>query len=433
MEPIISEHFRNRQPSAIRQAQIAYSKRQDSVKAINTAIGNVTLPMHPSMRKRMDELNIDSPFTKGVVKYTPTVGLEETNQAFLNILKSSGFSTEGLFSQVTAGGSHAMELMILGCCGPAGSDERPLLLIDAAYTNYVAMAKRLGRMIISVQRNLDESGKFSMTDLEEVKSVIEKEKPSAIVVIPYDNPTGHFYDHKSLVEIGKLAVSHNLWLVSDEAYRELHYTEHDVSSVWGLTEEEVPGITGRRISIETASKVWNACGLRIGALITDNEAYHKSSVAEDTANLCTNAIGQFIFGAIAHESAEDLQIWYKKQRDYYYPILSGVVNNLRAKFPGIIVSNPDASLYCVVDVRNIVPEGFDSMEFVMWCAETGKVEISGEEMTLLVSPMAGFYNVIDNNPGKTQMRIAAVASPEEMQKVPELFVKLLEEYLKELL
>ena len=163
----MSAHFEARTPSAIRLAQIEFAKRTDGTKAINTAIGNVSLPMHPAMQERMFNLNsVDSPFKEGVVKYTATVGLEETNKAFLNIIASSGFNTDGLFSQITDGGSQGMELVVVGVCGPAGSQEKPLLLIDAAYTNYKAMAERTGRPIISVSRHLEENGKFSMPDLD---------------------------------------------------------------------------------------------------------------------------------------------------------------------------------------------------------------------------------------------------------------------------
>jgi len=87
---------------------------------------------------------------------------------------------------------------------------------------------------------------------------------------------------------------------ADEAYRELYYVEgSELVSIWGITDKEVPGIEGRRIGIETASKVWNACGLRIGALITDNPKFNNRSVAEYTANLCANAIGQYIIWSIS--------------------------------------------------------------------------------------------------------------------------------------
>ena len=431
MIPEMSAHFKARRPSDIRLAQIEFVKRTDDVIAINTAIGNVSLPMHPAMIQRMINLNAEtSPFKDGVVKYTTTVGLVETNQAFLNIIASSGFKTDGLYSQITDGGSQAMELVIIGTCGPAGSTEKPILLIDAAYTNYMAMAERVGRPIVSFTRYLDEQGKFALPDLAEVDKLIRADKPGAIVVIPYDNPTGHFINHKTLVDLAKLCVKNNLWMISDEAYRELYYVKDSPVSIWGLTESEVPGISGRRISIETASKVWNACGLRIGALITDNEEFHEKAVAENTAALCSNAIGQYIFGSLAHVPHADLQKWYSKQRTYYYAMLSALTDDLKQRLPGVIVSSPDASIYSVVDVRNIAKPGFDALDFVMWCATKGKVNLDGAQATLLVAPMAGFYNVKkgEKNPGKTQMRIAYVETPENMKKVPMLFAELFRKY-----
>lgn len=428
----ISEHFKERSPSVIRVAQMEFMKRKDGAEAVNVAIGNVSLPTHPAMKRRMFELDgEESPFREGVVKYTPTVGLEETKRAFLNIIGSSGFSTEGLFPQVTDGGSQAMELVILGTCGTAGSESKPLLLIDAAYTNYPAMARRVGRKTVSVTRRLQEDGTFTLPDISEIDRVIADDRPGAMVVIPYDNPTGHFYDHGTMALLAELCVRYNLWMVSDEAYRELFYVEKKTSSIWGLTDREVSGIEGRRISIETASKVWNACGLRIGALVTDSKEFHNKAVAEATANLCTNAIGQYIFGSLARLSHENLRDWYRKQRAYYKPIISSLTRRLKSELPGIIVSNPDASIYSVVDVRKIVPEQFDAKQFVLYCAREGKVDLNGKKYTLLVAPMEGFYNVAghERNPGKTQMRVAYVEPPERMKLVPGLFSALLKQYL----
>jgi len=415
-------------------AQIEFAKRIDGTKAINTAIGNVSLPMHPAMQERMFNLNsLDSPYKDGVVKYTATVGLEEANKAFLNIISSSGFSTKGLFLQITDGGSQGMELVIIGVCGPAGSQEKPLLLIDAAYTNYKAMAERTGRPTVSVSRHLKENGKFSMPDLNEVDAIIEKYQPGAMVVIPYDNPTGHFIDQPTLVELARLCIKNNMWMISDEAYRELFYIDTTISSIWGITEENAPGIGGRRISIETTSKVWNACGLRIGALVTDNQDFHESSVAEATASLCSNAIGQHIFGAMAHVSFDELQQWYSRQRKYYFDMLAALTEDLKNRLPGVIISSPDASIYSVVDVRKVSKPGFDALDFVLWCAAHGKVNIDGMDTTLLVAPMAGFYSVSkgESNPGKTQMRIAYVESPDNMKKVPLLFAELFKQYEKQ--
>ncbi len=431
MKPSLSLHFQNRVPSAIRLTQIEFMKRTDQVVAVNTAIGNVSLPMHPSMVKRMFALDAQgSPFRQGVVKYTTTVGEIEANQTFLHLIASSGFSTQGLHAQITDGGSHAMELAILGVCGAAGSRTRPLLVIDPTYANYGSMAERTGRTIVAVTRHLEENGHFTLPKLSAIEKVIQETDPAALLVIPYDNPTGQFFSQKTLNELGRLCVKYNLWLLSDEAYREVFYTHDQTSSIWGITEKDVPEITGRRISIESTSKVWNACGLRIGALVTDNRDFHAQAVAENTANLCANSIGQYIFGALLHESKDQLQAWFQHQRLYYHKLAKAVTSGLKRHVPGLIVSTPDAALYTVIDVRNIFGANFDANDFVMYCAEKGQVLVKGVKTTLLVAPMAGFYSPRpgEPNPGKTQMRIAYVEPPEVMAEVPQLFAQLLSDF-----
>lgn len=432
MNPQLSVHFSQRQPSAIRLAQIAHMKRTDQVEAINTAIGNVSLPMHPAMQERLFNLKTPpSPFTQGVVKYSATIGFPETNQAFLNIIAASHCQTQGLFSQITDGASQAMELVILGVCGRAGKSEAPLLLIDAAYTNYMAMAQRVGRQTVSFTRTLQPDGSFSLPDLSVIEKIISTEQPQALLVIPYDNPTGQFFNHQQMVDLATICVKHNLWMISDEAYRELQYQGEPMSSIWKLTEKEVPGITGRRISLESASKVWNACGLRVGAIVTDNQQFHEKCVAENTANLCSNVIGQYIFGALAHQSHEQLQDWFASQRQYYQEMMTRLSGEIKQLLPQIIISIPSASIYSVVDVRQMVDKNFDAKKFVLWCAEQGKVDIKGQAYTLLVSPMQEFYSVAQgqDNPGRTQMRIAYVETPERIKLVPPLFAKLLKQYL----
>lgn len=433
--PKLSPHFQNRKPSSIRMAQIEFLKRTDQVKAINVSIGDVSLPMHPKMQERMFHLQDEkSPFNTWIVPYSVTKWYEETNRAFLHIIAASGYETTWLYSQITDGGSLAMELITIWCCGPAGTQEQPLLLIDAAYTNYMTIANRLWRATISVKRDLQKDGKFALPDMTEIEKAILEYKPGALVIIPYDNPTGYFYDQESMIALAKICVQHDLWMISDEAYRELYYLDKPATSIRGITEKEVPGIQGRRISIETASKVRNACGLRVGALVTDSKEFHEKSVAEYTANLCTNVIGQYIFGALAHEKKEDLQARYVQQRSYYKGMLETTTNTFKSSIPGIIISSPDASLYSVIDVRDIAKPGFDANEFVYFCASKGQIEIEKngikENFTLLVAPMAGFYSPRENqeNPGKTQMRIAYILTPEEMKDVPLLFKKLFEQF-----
>lgn len=432
-KPILSAHFQSRMPSAVRLAQMKYEEREIKPQAvINVGIGNVSLPTNPAMQKRMFALGApESPFAKGVVGYTTTAGTAECQDAFKNILKCEGFDTSKLYVQITDGGSAGMELLLIGVCGPAGSDEKPLMMIDPAYTNYISFAERVGRKTVTVKRSLGENGKFNLPEPGKIEEIIKEHNPGALLVIPYDNPTGQLYDYETLKALAELCVKYNMWMISDEAYRELFYVEGTkLVSIWGLSDADVPGIEGRRISIETASKVWNACGLRIGGVITDNAEFNNRSVAEYTANLCANAIGQYIFGALAHESPEQIAAWCRQIREYYKEQILTVYNGLKEQEPGLIVSSPDASIYSVIDVRNVVKPGFDAIDFVLYCAQKGSVNLDGVETTLLVAPLKGFYDIKpgENNPGTTQFRISFVETPEKMAKIPELFVKLLRQY-----
>jgi len=429
----MSAHFESRVPSDVRLAQMKYAERKIKPEAvINVGIGNVSLPTNPAMINRMFNLDApESPFNKGVIRYTATGGFDETQEAFKNILRCEGFDTSKLHVTVTDGGSTGMELLIMGVCGPAGTDEKPLMMIDPAYTNYISFAERVGRKTVTVKRHMNEDGKFSLPELDKIEEIIKISNPGALLVIPYDNPTGQLYDKETLIALAKLCVKYNLWMVSDEAYRELYYVEgSELVSIWGITDKDVPGIEGRRISIETASKVWNACGLRIGAVITDSPEFSNRCTAEYTANLCANAIGQYIFGALAHESKEQIANWCKSLREYYGDTIKKVSKGLKDLEPGLVISSPDASIYTVIDVRNVVKPGFDSIKFVLYCAENGAVDINGVQTTLLVAPLKGFYDIAKGeiNPGSTQFRISYVETPENMLKVPELFVKLLKEF-----
>ncbi|MDP6611864.1 MAG: aminotransferase class I/II-fold pyridoxal phosphate-dependent enzyme [Candidatus Marinimicrobia bacterium] len=428
--PELSSHFESLKPSSIREAANLFDERSDhdEVTVINMAIGNVTLPMHPAMIHRMHSLgDLSSPFTNGVVPYMRSRGTDETRQAFLNVLDASGVDIDGLSCQITEGASQGIALILAGVCGPSGSNEKPLLVFDATYTNYMAFAKSSGRRIVNVTRHLGQDGRFAFPNLEELEALIEKENPGAILVIPFDNPTGQHMRRADLIKVANLCVEHNLWLVSDEAYRELNYDGKPLSSVWTLNESEVPGITGRRISLESTSKVWNACGLRIGAMITDNRQFFEKSIFENMANLCANTIGQYIFGALAHESHADIRIWFEKQRDYYRGVITHFVETIKEEVPGVIASRPDAAIYTVVDVRNLVDDNFSAAEFVHFCAKEGRVKIDDQFYTILVSPMAGFYN--DEREGNTQMRIAFVDPREMVEKTPRIFGKLLKNFL----
>ena len=231
-----------------------------------------------------------------------------------------------------------------------------------------------------------------------------------------------------IIEIAKICVDNDIWLISDEAYRNIYFSNNHPTSIWEISNVEVPGIDGRRISIESVSKVWNACGLRIGALVTDNKMMYEKVKSEYTANLCANVIGQYIFGAIAKLSPKEIISWYSNQRDYYAKIINSLIRGLKDELPGIILSSPGAAIYIVLDFKNITPPDFKIVKFIDYCALNGKVKIKNKYHTLLLSPMKGFYS--DITKGEKQARIALVEQESKMMIVPKLLSRLLKNFLK---
>ena len=430
MSPSISKHYQQREPSVIRKAQILFNSRKDkkNIDVINLAIGNITLPMHPIMIERMSALNQEnSPFYNGVVKYTSSVGTQECQSAFIHSIDAE--LTNNISNKVkcviTDGGSQAMELMLLGVCGP--SSEKPILFIDPTYTNYIEFSKRLSIPITIYSRKLQNDGSYSDINIIDISNIIDRDNPCGIVLIPGDNPTGQQISQELIIEIAKVCVEKDIWIISDEAYRSLYYTEVGQSSIWALDDDIVPGINGRRISIESASKMWNACGLRIGALATDNHILHNKVISEYTANLCANVIGQYIFGSISTLSKNEIRNWYQDQRTYYYSMMKGLREKLLINIPSIIVSKPESALYLVIDFKNIVDDEFNIINFIEYCATKGKCMVDKNNYTMLLAPMTGFY--FNSDSGKTQARIAIVESKSLIKKVPHVLSKLIKDYL----
>ena len=431
MSPNISEHYKKRDPSAIRRAQILFQSRQDcsSVEVINLAIGNISMPMHPAMLSRLKGIDkSDSSLAKGVVQYTSTDGTEECKAAILNSINAelSQNISKDINCVITDGGSQAMELMLLGVSGTRGAE--PILVIDPLYTNYVEFAKRLSIPIVSLERNLNTDGSFGDLDKTKIKKKINKDSPNGILIIPADNPTGLQMSQNSINEIAKICVEKDIWLISDEAYRNIYFSDSGPSSIWQISNTDVPGIQGRRISIESVSKVWNACGLRIGALVTDNKLMYQKVRSEYTANLCANVIGQYVFGAVAQMSSNEIIDWYASQRAYYSKTINRLIKGLKDELPGIILSSPGAAIYIVLDFKNITPSNFNVSKFIEYCSLNGKIRLNSKFYTLLLSPMIGFYN--QKSKGKKQARIALVEPETKMRMVPKILSRLLKNYLK---
>ncbi len=438
--PRFSNYFNNIKPSGLRVAQTMFTHRLEEetkkglppIEAINVAIGSVSLKTHPKLLERYLH-PVDEALISGIWRYGETPGTKKANEVFIKIIYAflPKNKRPKLYSIVQEGGSAVMRTVMLGVCGDAGKDERPLLVMNPTYTNYKAVSDELGKRIVAVERALDRHGNFSYVAIEEIEKAVKRYKPGALLIIPYDNPSGQLMRQKTINEYARICLENNMFLVSDEAYRGLYYVDEDAPTIWKVTDDDVPGIesAGIRISIESLSKTFNACGLRMGAMVTDNELFREKASAANTTYLCPSSIDQHIVEALYDEKEEDILKWIANLRDYYKRILEELYEGFKKHLPGLIMSRPEASIYTVVDVREIAKPGFDAEDFVMFCSKKGEVNIDGKRMTLLVSPMWGFYNVLhDENPGKTQMRIACVEPEDKMKLVPKLFAELFRQY-----
>lgn len=132
-----------------------------------------------------------------------------------------------------------MELLLLGV---SDANDRPVMLIDPAYANYLSFASRTSRKVVTLARTLSAEGRFLLPDKETIESFIQQNTPSAIVVIPYDNPTGQLYSYDDMKAVAALCVKYNMRMISDEAYRELYYGDGELVSIRKITDGEVPGI-----------------------------------------------------------------------------------------------------------------------------------------------------------------------------------------------
>ena len=232
MSPSMSDHYGKREPSSIRKAQILFQSRQDcsNIVVINLAIGNISLPMHPAMLLRLKSIcEPDSPFANGVVQYTSSEGTEECKTAILNSINAelSLNIPQNINCVITDGGSQAMELMLLGVSGTSGGE--PIMVIDPLYTNYVEFAKRLSIPMVSLERNSNADGSFGDLDTTKIRKKISKDNPNGILIIPADNPTGLQMSQNTINEIAKICVEEDIWLVSDEAYRNIYFSGSDPS------------------------------------------------------------------------------------------------------------------------------------------------------------------------------------------------------------
>ena len=334
-----------------------------------------------------------------VWSYTHSEGIPSYREKLAGYYNKKGYT--GITASniiVTTGGSEAITIAVNACLN-AGDE---VIIPEPFYANYNGFACMADVTVKPIVSNIDNG--FALPPIAEFEKIITP-KTKAIMICNPNNPTGYLYSRAELEELKKLALKYDLFIFSDEAYREFCYDGKDFVSPMHLD-----GLEENVIVLDTVSKRYSACGARLGAIVTKNKEVLNSALRFAQARLCPPAIAQ-----IAAEAAIDTPQSYFDAVSKEYTERRDIVVNALNKMDGVFCPNPGGAFYAVVRLPID-----DSDKFCQWMLES----FSYEGQTVMMAPATGFYST--PGAGKNEVRIAYVLKKDDLVNA----MKCLEEALK---
>ena len=393
--PKISHRGHEMPSSPIRKlTPLANDAKSRGVKVYHLNIGQPDLP---TPQKAIDALgHVD----RKVLEYSPSQGFLSLREKLVNYYKRFRIELTPDDIIVTTGGSEAVLFAFMACLNPG--DE--IIVPEPAYANYMAFAVSAGAVIKSVPSSI-ETG-FALPPVEEFEKLIT-DRTKAILICNPNNPTGYLYTRSEMNQIRDIVKKHDLYLFSDEVYREFIYTGSPYISACHLE-----GIEQNVVLIDSVSKRYSECGIRIGALVTKNAELRKTVMKFCQARLSPPLIGQII----AEASIEDTEEYSADVYEEYVARRKCLVDGLN-KIPGVYSPIPMGAFYTVAKLPVE-----DAEDFCAWCLS----DFSYEGETVMMAPASGFYST--PGLGKDEVRIAYVLKKEDLQRAIFLLEKALEAY-----
>ena len=393
--PKISHRGHEMPSSPIRKlTPLANDAKASGVKVYHLNIGQPDLP---TPQKAIDAL---SHVDRKVLEYSPSQGFLSLREKLVNYYKRFRIELTPDDIIVTTGGSEAVLFAFMACLNPG--DE--IIVPEPAYANYMAFAVSAGAVIKSVPSSI-ETG-FALPPVEEFEKLIT-DRTKAILICNPNNPTGYLYTRSEMNQIRDIVKKHDLYLFSDEVYREFIYTGSPYISACHLE-----GIEQNVVLIDSVSKRYSECGIRIGALVTKNAELRKTVMKFCQARLSPPLIGQII----AEASIEDTEEYSADVYEEYVARRKCLVDGLN-KIPGVYSPIPMGAFYTVAKLPVE-----DAEDFCAWCLS----DFSYEGETVMMAPASGFYST--PGLGKDEVRIAYVLKKEDLQRAIFLLEKALEAY-----
>jgi aspartate aminotransferase len=339
-------------------------------------------------------------FKGKILSYTNSLGILETRKAWQKYYKDVGINFDVSEIIVTTGGSEAILFAFSVICDPG----EEIIVFEPFYSNYNGYASISGIKLVPV-RTFSENG-FRLPSKEEILKKISK-KTRGILICNPNNPTGTVYEKEELKMIAKIAKENDLFILSDETYREFVYDEKKHYSMM-----EFPEIQDRVILLDSVSKRFNVCGARIGCLASKNKKVIEGVTKFAQARLSSPMLEQLAVIPLLKNSKKyirEIVQEYKKRRDVVFQSLQ--------KIPGILCVKPSGAFYTIVKFPIK-----DSDHFVEWLL----THFSFKGKTVMVAPASGFYAT--PGAGKDEIRIAFVLSSEKLRQAIEILKNGLKEY-----
>ena len=373
---------------------LADAAKRRGVKVYHLNIGQPDLP---TPQEGLDALrNID----RKVLEYSPSDGYRSLREKLVGYYDQYQIKLTPEDIIITTGGSEAVLFAFMSCLNPG--DE--IIVPEPAYANYMAFAISAGAVIRTVSTSIEEG--FALPKVERFEELIN-ERTRGILICNPNNPTGYLYTRKEMNRIRDIVKKYDLFLFSDEVYREFIYTGSPYISACHLE-----GIEQNVVLIDSVSKRYSECGIRIGALITKNRVLRDAVMKFCQARLSPPLIGQIV----AEASIDAPRSYMIHTYEEYIERRNCLIDGLN-KIPSVYSPIPMGAFYTVARL----PVD-DSDRFCAWCLS----EFSFEGETVMLAPASGFYT--DPSKGRNEVRIAYVLNKHDLRRALYILGRALEAY-----
>lgn len=393
--PNISQRGIDMPASPIRKlVPLANKAKEKGIVVYHLNIGQPDLPTPEVAMEAMR--NID----RTVLEYSPSEGIRSFREKLVNYYDKFNINVTADDIIITTGGSEAVFFSFMAALDPG--DE--IIVPEPAYANYMAFAISAGAVIKTIPSTIEEG--FALPSFEKFEELITP-RTKAILICNPNNPTGYLYTQKEMNQLRDLVKKYDLFLFSDEVYREFCYTGAPYISAFHLK-----GIENNVVLVDSVSKRYSECGIRIGALVTKNEQIKTSVMKWCQARLSPPLVGQIIAEASLDTPEEYMLDVYNEYVERRKFLIDGL-----NRIPGCYSPIPMGAFYTVAKL----PVD-DADKFCSWCLS----DFEYEGQTVMMAPGSGFYTT--PGLGKNQVRIAYVLKKSDLAKALQVLAKALEAY-----